>query len=76
MLETKAAAASEEAKVDIQRADNYVLCVVLFATSLFFGGISVRMNTRAAHVALLGLGYLVFVGTLVWLATFPVSIAV
>ena len=50
--------------------------VVLFATSLFFGGISVRMNTRAARVALLGLGYLVFVGTLVWLATFPVSIAV
>jgi hypothetical protein len=75
-LETTASAASEEAKVDIQRADNYVLCVVLFATSLFFGGISARMTTRAARVALLCLGLLVFTGTLVWLATFPVSIAV
>ena len=30
---------------------------------------------RARVRAMLGLGWLVFVGTLVWLATFPVSIA-
>jgi hypothetical protein len=74
-LEADAVAASEEAREDIERADRYVLCVVLFAASLFFAGISTRLRTRAAEVAILGLGCVLFLGTVVWLATFPVSVA-
>ena len=43
---------------DIQRADNYVLAVVLFAASLFFGGLSLRLRTDTARTAILGCGYL------------------
>jgi hypothetical protein len=74
-LEAAAVAASEDARQDIERADKYVLCVVLFAASLFFAGISTRLRTRAAETAILGLGCLLFLGTLVWLSTFPVSVA-
>ncbi len=75
-LEADATSASETARIDIQRADNYVLAVVLFAASLFFAGISTRLTTRGAQAAILGLGCLLFVSTLVWIATFPVSLEV
>jgi hypothetical protein len=75
-LEAKAAALSDDVKEYIQRADNYVLAVVLFAASLFFAGISTRLHTHGQRVAILGLGYAFFFGTVIWLATFPVSVAV
>jgi hypothetical protein len=75
-LETKATAASEEVKEFIQRADNYTLTVVLFATSLFFAGISTRLRDRASRIAVLAMGYVLFLGAAVWIATFPVSVAV
>jgi len=75
-LEAQAAAASDEAREDIQRADNYVLAVVLFASALFFAGISTKLGTLPARASILALGYLVFVTTVVWIATFPVSVAV
>jgi TRAP-type C4-dicarboxylate transport system permease small subunit len=74
-LEAEAAAASETVKEDIQRADNYTLCVVLFAAALFFAGISTRLKTRSAQIAILGLGWVFFLGTLIWVGTFPVSVA-
>jgi hypothetical protein len=75
-LETQATAASEEAKEDIQRADNYVLAVVLFAASLFFGGLSLRLRTDTARTAILGCGYALFIGAAIWIATSPVSVSV
>ena len=75
-LEAKAAAFSKQVGVYIQRADDYVLAVVLFAASLFFAGISTRLHSRGSRVGLLGLGWVMFLGTAIWLATFPVSIAV
>lgn len=75
-LEAQAAASSEEVKQYIQRADNYVLAVVLFAASLFFAGISTRLHERRFQATILGLGYVLFLGTLIWIATFPVSVAV
>ena len=73
-LEATAAAASEKAKEANQRADNYMLAVVLFASSLFFAGISTKLQTRGARTAILGLGCIVFLGTLIWIATFPVRL--
>jgi hypothetical protein len=75
-LEADATAASENVKEDIQRADNYTLCVVLFAASLFFAGISTRLGTWSGRLAILGLGWVVLLGTLIWAATFPVTISV
>jgi hypothetical protein len=75
-LEAKAASFSEEVSVYIERADDYMLAVVLFAASLFFAGISTRMRSRDARVALLGLGWVMFLGTAIWVATFPVSVSV
>jgi hypothetical protein len=60
----------------IQRADDYALAVVLFAASLFFAGISTRLRSAATRMVVLGVGYTVFLGTVIWIATFPVSLAV
>lgn len=60
---------------DIQRADNYLLAVVLFAAALFFAGISTKLDSRPARSAILAVGYLLFAGTVAWIATFPVTVA-
>ena len=61
---------------NIQRSTNYVLCVVLFAAALFFAGISTKFGSPRVRVAALTIGSIVFLGTLTWLATFPVSLSV
>jgi hypothetical protein len=61
---------------NIQRATNYVLCVVLFSAALFFGGISTRIRSLGTRAVVLGLGCLVLLGALTWITTFPVSISV
>jgi hypothetical protein len=75
-LEAQAAAASQRVGTFIQRADNYSLAVVLFAASLFFAGISTRLHSPTPRMVVLGLGYALFLGSLIWIATFPVSLAV
>jgi hypothetical protein len=75
-LEAKAAAASKRVAGFIQRADNYSLAVVLFAASLFFAGISTRLRSSTPRMVVLGLGYTLFLGSLLWIATFPVSLSV
>jgi hypothetical protein len=75
-LEKQATAASLRVGRFIQRADNYSLTVVLFAASLFFAGISTRLHSAAPRLLVLGLGYVLFLGSLAWIATFPVSLTV
>jgi hypothetical protein len=75
-LEVEAAAASVRVGHDIQRADNYSLSVVLFAMSLFFAGISARLTRPRLRMVVLGLGYAVFLGGVIWIATLPVSVSV
>ena len=75
-LEAQAAAASDDVGRFIQRADNYSLAVVLFAASLFFAGISTRLHSPKPRMVVLGLGYALFLGTVIWISTFPVSLSV
>lgn len=75
-LERTAAAYSAEASGNIDRATRYVLCVVLFAASLFFAGISTRLPTPTGRAVALAIGCFVFLGTVAWLATFPVNVDV
>jgi hypothetical protein len=73
-LEATAAAHSEQAKAANERGDNYMLAVVLFAASLFFAGISMKMATVGARAATLGLGCVLFLATVIWVVTFPVQL--
>ncbi len=75
-LQVEADALSAQARANVQRATNYVLAVVLFATALFFAGMGARFRTERLRVVLLSFGVVVLVGTVIWLATFPVSISV
>jgi hypothetical protein len=75
-LEAQAGEASQRVGRFIQRADNYLLAVVLFAASLFFAGISTRLHSPTPRMAVLGLGYALFLGSAIWIATFPVSVSV
>jgi hypothetical protein len=61
---------------DIQRASNYVLAVVLFAVALFFAGMSTRLGTRGLREGMLVMGWVVFLGAVVWIATSPVSVGI
>ncbi len=72
-LEADATAAAELARRNNQRSDNYVLAVVMFALALFFAGISTRLPSPRSRAAILVLGWVAFLLTLTWEATFPVS---
>jgi len=75
-LDAEAEVSSATVRRNIQRASNYVLGVVLFAVSLFFAGMSTKLETPGLRTSLLVIGCVVLLGTLVWIATFPVSVAV
>jgi hypothetical protein len=75
-LEATADAFAADARTYIQRSSNYVLAVVLFASTLFFAGISTKVAAQGARVSLVALGGTLFVGTVVWIATSPVSVSV
>ena len=70
-LDADAATKSDHARASNDRANNYMLAVVLFATSLFFAGISTKLSTLRVRAAILGLGWAVFLAGLILLATFP-----
>ena len=75
-LDAEAEESAATVRRNIQRSSNYVLCVVLFAVALFFAGVSTKLGSPGARKAMLALGWIVFVGTVAWIATFPVSVSV
>jgi hypothetical protein len=75
-LQARAGAESTVATRNVQRATNYVLGVVLFSSALFFGGVSGRVGNPSVRAAILGVGCLVLLGALAWIATLPVSFSV
>jgi len=75
-LDAEAEVSAADARRDLQRASNYVLGVVLFASALFFAGISTKLTSPRIRVAMLALGCVVFLVTAIWLATSPVSLSV
>jgi hypothetical protein len=75
-LDAQAEVYAAKVRSNIQRSSNYVLGVVLFASALFFAGMSTKLTSPRLRVAMLSIGCAVFVSTLVWIATSPVSVAV
>ena len=76
LLDAEAELSAASVRRSIQRSTNYVLCVVLFAAALFFAGISTKFDVTTMRAAVLGIGSTIFLGTVIWLATFPVSLSV
>ena len=75
-LDERAERSAAKVHRDLQRASNYVLGVVLFAVSLFFAGMSTKLNSAALRKTLLAVGCVLFLATAVWIGTLPVSVEV
>ena len=75
-LNKAAEASAVTVGLDIQRASNYVLTVVLYAVVLFFAGMSTKLRSRRLRTVTVASGCAVLVFTLAWIATFPVSVKV
>jgi hypothetical protein len=73
--DAQSAALTARALRDVQRSTNYILCAVLFAAALFFAGMSARLASTTIRRILLAIGVVVFLATLGWLATYPISIS-
>ena len=75
-LDAEAEMTAASVRRNVERAGNYVLGVVLFAVALFFAGMSTKLSGVTTRKVLLVVGCVLFVGTAVWISTFPVSIDV
>ena len=75
-LDATAEVLSAQVRRNIQRSSNYVLGVVLFAVALFFAGMSTKLTAPGLRKAMLAVGYVIFLGAAVWIATSPVSVAI
>jgi len=75
-LDAEAEVMAAVVRTDIQRSANYVLGVVLFAVSLFFAGMSTKLHSPGPRKVLVAVGCLVFLGTAVWIGTFPISVSI
>lgn len=75
-LDAQAAVGAAQVQSYIQRSTNYVFAAVLFATTLFFAGMSTKLPSARFRWILLAVGVIVFVATAAWLATSPVNVSV
>jgi hypothetical protein len=75
-LEASADVAAATAREANQRGDNYVLAAVLFATVLFFAGISSKFTSRRLQAAGIAAAVVIFVAAFAWMLTMPISFGV
>jgi hypothetical protein len=73
-LEQQAETQSATARAANQRSDNYVLMTIMFATVLFFAGISSKMDSLRARMFLVGTATLVLLVAIILVASFPKSV--
>jgi hypothetical protein len=75
-LDGEAELSAAEVRRNIQRASNYILGVVLFSVALFFAGMSTKLTNARLRAVAVSMGCVVFLGTLVWIASSPVSLSI
>ena len=63
-----------EARTANQNGDNYVLTTVLFASVLFFAGVSTKLAGDRNRAIMLGVGAVILIAGIVTVLTFPVEI--
>ena len=71
LLEVAAQKLQEAADAN-QRSDNYVLLTVMFASVLFFGGVSTKFDSFRIRAAMIAFAIIIFIAGLITLATFPI----
>ena len=49
---------------------------MLIASVLFYAGMSTKLRSPRLRAFLLGFGVVIFIGTVAWMATFPISISI
>lgn len=69
----EALAASARAEAADQVADRYVLLTVIFASVLFFGGISGKFQSKFIDLGMLGISIIVFLIGIGILVTYPIQ---
>ena len=74
-LRADADAWAARARRNVQRSTNYVLGVVMFAAALFFAGMSTKLPAPPLRIAMVSIGIVVFLVTLGWIVTSPVSLS-
>ena len=74
-LDDAAKASRANVRLDIHRASNYVLTVVLYAVTSF-AGMRNQVTRRPLRITMVAMAGAVVLGALVWTATFPVSIKI
>jgi hypothetical protein len=75
-LDEEAETSSATVATNIQRSSNYVLSVVLYTIVLLFAGMAGKMSSRRLRIGVVVAAFVVLIGALAWVATFPVSVAV
>jgi len=65
---------AQDARDANQNGDNYVLTMVLFASVLFFSGVSSKMGSHRNQLLMLGFGIVILVIGVVILASLPVLV--
>ena len=75
-LEARAAAFSVRVGVLIQRADNYCAGRRAVRRVAVLRGHQHAAHSPTPRMVVLGLGYMLFLGSVIWLATFPVSVSI
>jgi hypothetical protein len=73
-LEARSDRQGELARRDNQRGDNYVLTTVLFASVLFFAGISTKLTATRNRLFTISLSVVVLLAGIAILATFPIQV--
>lgn len=61
----------EQALENNRRGDNYALLTVIFASVLFFAGISLRMKSLVSSWIMLGVGFALFIVAVSLIAAYP-----
>lgn len=72
VLATSADEKAADARVANQNGDNYVLTMVLFASVLFFAGVSSKMNSPRNRTLALGFGVATLTAGIAILSTLPI----
>ena len=65
-------ATGNEAREAIERSDRYVLLTVLFASVLFFAGVSTKFKKPYASIPVILMGYVLFIFAIIVLAFQPI----
>lgn len=72
-LSEEAAQKFEDAKQANENSDKYIMLTVLFASVLFFGGVSTQFENSSYRIAMLAIGAFVLSVALVLLVSYPVA---